>query len=451
MSAMTRCRPILFLLMATLLGAVPARAAEERQADSPDVPALLRRLDAEALAAREAAFERLFRAETVTPDVVRRALASAGTRARPLLLELSARRGLGTLVPEVVEASLDDDPITVEAALRALVLLGPDAVAKGLTALRANHAEHRAARAAVRLLALARQREVELALTSKWRRKAGSYRGRYSELEGRGWYVQAVLMAMLLDVPLEDRFVVVDDEDDKRKGPFAARDAIRQINESTRRGYRTFEPLPPHILDDDLFEMAQQALRDVADMDLVGDVLEMVASDLLRAHDRAPFQLRPFEKHFAEEIASVLYVRGRKRLLEAEEQRLLLSINSLRKRLGRPGAADWALPEWVREANELAATLHAMERFEEAAKWFQQVNEGKKRLGGEASAIVAYNRACSLALAGKSDDALAQLDAALALGTSDLTREWVTEDGDLRSLHADPRFEAILVKHFESK
>lgn len=452
MCAMSLRRAALVLVLVAFASAVrPARAAEERRGDESDLPALLRRLDAEALAAREAAYKRLFNSAEVTPELVKKALAAAGPRARPLLIELIARRGLTDLVPDVVGAARDPDPLTVEAALRGLVLLGDDAVAAGLAALRAKDASEQDARSAVRLLALSRQHEVERVLNSKWRRKAGSYRGRYAELVGRGWYVQAILLAMLLDVPLEDRFVVVPDEGDATHTSFDAHLAIQQIASSTRRGYRTFEPLPANILDDDLFDMAQQALRDVADMELVGGVLEEVAERLLEAHNRAPFQLRPFEKRFAEDIATVLYARGRKRMLEDEEQRLRRSVEALRRRLRRPGAGGWELSAWVRDAGDLASTLHLMERYDEAADWYLKVNEGHVQLGGEPSAVASYNRACALSLAGRKDEALDQLDAALGLDTSDLTREWVAEDGDLASLHSDPRFEAILVRHFDSR
>jgi Flp pilus assembly protein TadD len=53
-----------------------------------------------------------------------------------------------------------------------------------------------------------------------------------------------------------------------------------------------------------------------------------------------------------------------------------------------------------------------------------------------------YNLGCSLALVGRSDDALEALSRALELGYDDY--EWMKKDTDLASLHGDPRFESML-------
>lgn len=53
-----------------------------------------------------------------------------------------------------------------------------------------------------------------------------------------------------------------------------------------------------------------------------------------------------------------------------------------------------------------------------------------------------YNLACSLALLGQAEDALAALERAVELGYDDL--EFLAQDPDLRSLHGHPRFVALV-------
>jgi tetratricopeptide (TPR) repeat protein len=55
---------------------------------------------------------------------------------------------------------------------------------------------------------------------------------------------------------------------------------------------------------------------------------------------------------------------------------------------------------------------------------------------------VHYNLACSLALCGEPQDALDALETAVRLGYSD--GRFLSEDEDLRSLRAEPRFRALV-------
>jgi len=57
---------------------------------------------------------------------------------------------------------------------------------------------------------------------------------------------------------------------------------------------------------------------------------------------------------------------------------------------------------------------------------------------------VRYNLACSQALLGQSDEAIATLRIALELGYDDL--DFMREDGDLESLRDDPRFRDLLAR-----
>jgi len=57
-------------------------------------------------------------------------------------------------------------------------------------------------------------------------------------------------------------------------------------------------------------------------------------------------------------------------------------------------------------------------------------------------AMAWYNLACSLALVGRATDALDSLERAVELGYDD--PEWMSRDEDLKSLHGEDRFEALL-------
>lgn len=61
-----------------------------------------------------------------------------------------------------------------------------------------------------------------------------------------------------------------------------------------------------------------------------------------------------------------------------------------------------------------------------------------------ANATARYNLACSLALAKRKGDALAELQRAVALGYRDL--EWMMQDPDLAGLKEHPEFLALLAQ-----
>ena len=56
--------------------------------------------------------------------------------------------------------------------------------------------------------------------------------------------------------------------------------------------------------------------------------------------------------------------------------------------------------------------------------------------------LVWYNLACSYALLGRTDEALASLERSIVLGYRDA--RWIREDRDLDSLKKDQRFDALL-------
>ena len=60
---------------------------------------------------------------------------------------------------------------------------------------------------------------------------------------------------------------------------------------------------------------------------------------------------------------------------------------------------------------------------------------------------VHYNLACSLALVGKKDEAIATLEKAIELGYSDF--EHLKKDADLKELRSDPRFKSLIARKIE--
>lgn len=415
--------------------------------------ALFRALGDEAAAVRDEAGRSLEKAEGLTEDEVRAALRTADARARPRLYRIAAVRGMKGLVPEMAAALSEQDPVVTDAAVRALVSLGDDAVAAGLAAL-GDSKDRDVAAVRGHLQALAAQRSVERAVVSRWRRKGGSYEGRYSEIAKLGWPVQPVLLAMLLDVPLTDRHIVLPESADPGAVEAAKLVALIDIANSNRRGYRTFDPLPVHIEQEEIFFLAAQALKDVADIELVGDILESISSELEAIDDNAGWRLRPWEKSFYEEIDVVLFQHGRGRRLERTAKRKKDEVDFAKRWVDRGESERRAegLRQLSVSLSEYAGVLHQLRRYDEAAKCYAEAVQIGRELTGKDPAIAGYNRACALAKGGRKDEAIAQLSRALdrgkSSGSEDLTQEWVTEDGDLRSLHDDPRFTALIKRRF---
>src|SRR5262245_32081933 len=115
-------RTVPILVLALAASALADGAASPREA-------LLRSLDDETAAVREEACRTLERTTELTEAEVRAALAGAGRRTKPYLLRVAASRGLTGLVPEAVAALSSEDPVVTDAAVRALVRFGDDAVA----------------------------------------------------------------------------------------------------------------------------------------------------------------------------------------------------------------------------------------------------------------------------------------------------------------------------------
>jgi serine/threonine protein kinase len=95
----------------------------------------------------------------------------------------------------------------------------------------------------------------------------------------------------------------------------------------------------------------------------------------------------------------------------------------------------------------LGDLLKREKRYSESEKAFRDTLEGRRRALGvnhPDTASTAYDLACVLALDGKRDEAFANLEFALKHGLLADIRQGLEKDDDLKSLHADPRFDALV-------
>jgi tetratricopeptide (TPR) repeat protein len=96
-------------------------------------------------------------------------------------------------------------------------------------------------------------------------------------------------------------------------------------------------------------------------------------------------------------------------------------------------------PEDVETLAELGHVYTRLGRFEEGL----EVDQLLVRLV-PGNATVHYNLACSLALCGRPDEAIDQLETAVRVGYADA--EHLAADEDLISLRTQPRFQALLAR-----
>jgi Tetratricopeptide repeat len=95
----------------------------------------------------------------------------------------------------------------------------------------------------------------------------------------------------------------------------------------------------------------------------------------------------------------------------------------------------------------LGETLKFQNRYAEAEKVYRENLEARRRVLGVEHPDVAssaFDFAEVLALDGKRDEALSQLKFAMEHALSSEQRERMEKDEDLKSLHGDPRFDALL-------
>jgi hypothetical protein len=97
--------------------------------------------------------------------------------------------------------------------------------------------------------------------------------------------------------------------------------------------------------------------------------------------------------------------------------------------------------------DNLAESLGLEGRYAEAEKLLRETRDIQRRvLGPEhpGTAISTDTLACILGLAGKRDEALSLLRDAVDHGLSPEMDLYIEKDPDLKSLHGDPRFDALV-------
>ncbi len=98
---------------------------------------------------------------------------------------------------------------------------------------------------------------------------------------------------------------------------------------------------------------------------------------------------------------------------------------------------------------ELANNLSVQGRYKDADALLEETLAIQKRVRGvnnPDTAETEYNLACNAALAGHKPEALALLKEAFEHGLSPLNKKHMAEDPDLRSLHGNPEFEALVAE-----
>jgi len=139
-------------------------------------------------------------------------------------------------------------------------------------------------------------------------------------------------------------------------------------------------------------------------------------------------------------LGTVLAQEGR----YAESEKVEREELAIRRRILGPEHADT-----LACAENLAATLTREGRFDEAEGLFRDTIAAATKAGRpEPIAAAWYNFACAAAIAGRHRDALEDLGEANDHGFANPGQMEV--DPDLKSLHGDPRFEALLAKAREA-
>ncbi len=138
-------------------------------------------------------------------------------------------------------------------------------------------------------------------------------------------------------------------------------------------------------------------------------------------------------------LGGILSEEGR----PADAEKLYREAVDVGRRVLGPGHPDTAL-----YMNSLANVLSDERRYEEAEKLNREALEIRRRIFGPDHPITAssvYNVGCIAALMGRRDEALSLLSQAVDHGLSPDLDLGMDKDTDLKSLHGDPRFAALLM------
>jgi len=96
-------------------------------------------------------------------------------------------------------------------------------------------------------------------------------------------------------------------------------------------------------------------------------------------------------------------------------------------------------PDDIRAYHLGAGNLIILGQRGKASKWLQKAISMDPD-----DPVVLYNAACNFALMGKTDEAFKHLERAIEFGT--VSAAWMRNDGDLKVLRQDERFEALLAR-----
>jgi serine/threonine protein kinase len=106
-------------------------------------------------------------------------------------------------------------------------------------------------------------------------------------------------------------------------------------------------------------------------------------------------------------------------------------------------------PDTLRTMDNLANSLSELGRYAEAEKLERETIDLRTRLSGPDHPMTAgavYNLACILAREGRRDEAISFLGQSFEHGLPLKTALGIESDSDLKSLHGDPRFDAIVTR-----
>ncbi len=181
-------------------------------------------------------------------------------------------------------------------------------------------------------------------------------------------------------------------------------------------------------------------LADTLSFDNQLDEAEQLQRDNLKMRRHVLGDTHPDTLETMESLANTL--QAKKHYAEAEKLRR--DVLDVQRRVLGPEH-----PLTLVTMNELANTLSVEGRYKEAIALLQQTLEIQTRVRGANHPDIAetkYNMACNAALAGHRAEALALLKDAVEHGLSPLNKQHMIEDSDLKSLHGNPEFEALVAE-----
>ena len=181
-------------------------------------------------------------------------------------------------------------------------------------------------------------------------------------------------------------------------------------------------------------------LADYLGIDHQLDEAEELQRDTLKIRRHVLGDTHPDTLGTMESLANIL--QAKKHYAEAEKLRRDV-LDTQRRVLGPEHSLT------LMTMTELANTLSVEGRYKEANALLQQTLEIQTRVRGpnhSETAETKYNMACNAALEGHHAEALALLKDAIEHGLSPLNKQHMLEDSDLKSLHGNPEFEALVAQ-----